>query len=166
MGDAGGLNDERAARTSRGAGKPPRRQGLEEEAKMTHWLLKSEPENWSWADQVDIQTSAWCGEDDADTLARMGEMALGDTAFFYHAGRQHRIMGIVEVVRGWHEGGENPAAGRVDVRAIEHLPHPVTLAEIEADPAFAEAALLREPQPTVVPVADELWQKICGLGGL
>ncbi|RMF18225.1 MAG: EVE domain-containing protein [Alphaproteobacteria bacterium] len=133
---------------------------------MAHWLLKSEPGDWSWADQVENQVCEWDGVRNAQALGHMKEMALGDTAFFYHSGEERRIMGIVEVVRGWREDPDDPKSGLVDVRAIEHLPRPVTLAEIKADPAFAESPLVRQPRLSVMPVPDELWQKICEMGGL
>lgn len=133
---------------------------------MAHWLLKSEPGDWSWADQVENQVCEWDGVHHAQALGYMKEMALGDTAFFYHSGEERRIMGIVEVVRTWREDPDDPKSGLVDVRAIEHLPRPVTLAEIKADPAFAESALVRQPRLSVMPVADELWQKVCEMGGL
>lgn len=133
---------------------------------MAHWLLKTEPAEWSWADQVDAQVAPWDGVRNAQALGHMKEMALGDTAFFYHTGDERRIMGIVEIVRPFHPDPEDPKSGLVDVRALEHLPRPVTLAEIKADPAFADWALVRQPRLSVMPVPDELWNRICEMGGL
>ncbi len=133
---------------------------------MAHWLLKTEPSEWSWADQVDAQVAPWDGVRNAQALGHMKEMELGDTAFFYHTGDEKRIMGIVEIVRGFYPDPDDPKSGLVDVRALEHLPRPVTLAEVKADPAFAEWALVRQPRLSVMPVPDELWNRICEMGGL
>ncbi len=133
---------------------------------MAHWLLKSEPQEWSWADQVEAQVSEWDGVHNAQALGYMKEMAVGDTAFFYHSGKERRIMGIVEIVRPFYPDPADPKSGLVDVRALEHLPTPVPLAAIKKDPAFAEWALVRQPRLSVMPVPDELWNRLCEMGGL
>lgn len=133
---------------------------------MAYWLIKTEPGSWSWEQQVAADTTAWEGVANAQALNNMRAMVVGDRAFFYHTGKEKQVVGIVEVTRAFYPDPKDPASGLVDVKAVEPLPRPVTLAAIKADPALAGLALVRQPRLSVLPVEDAAWTHICAMGGL
>lgn len=127
-----------------------------------HWLLKTEPDAFSWADQCARGPAGepWTGVRNPQARAHLRAMRLGDLAFFYHTGGEKRIMGVVEVVR---EAYAEPGAetwSAVDVAARAALNRPVTLAEIKADPLFADLPLVRAPRLSVQPVPAEAFERI------
>jgi predicted RNA-binding protein with PUA-like domain len=140
------------------------------EVVMRHWLLKSEPESWSWDDQVrkGAAGEAWTGVRNHRAKSHLKEMKVGDTAFFYHTGEEKRAVGIVEVIRESYPDPTDPTAKFVvvDVKAVEPLPRPVTLAEVKAEPRLATMALALQPRLSVQPVTDDQWRIVCEMGGL
>ncbi|MDE2199333.1 MAG: EVE domain-containing protein [Rhodospirillales bacterium] len=133
---------------------------------MAHWLVKSEPDAFSWDQQVANRTEAWTGVRNFTARNNLRAMRRGDRAFFYHSNTGKEIVGIVEVVREAYpdptaEGGDWSC---VDMRAVGQMPRPVTLAALKADPRFAELALIRLSRLSVVPVSDAHWALICALG--
>ncbi|SDE75007.1 EVE domain-containing protein [Rhodospira trueperi] len=135
---------------------------------MAHWLLKSEPGAWSWDDQVRVGTEPWDGVRNHQAANNMKAMRVGDTAFFYHSVNEKRIVGIVRVVREYHPDPSDPSGrfGMVEVEAVRPLPNPVTLATIKADPRLADLPLIRQSRLSVMPIPDDAWAILCGLGGL
>ncbi|AZV38543.1 ubiquinol-cytochrome C reductase [Komagataeibacter xylinus] len=134
---------------------------------MAYWLIKSEPDAFSWAEQVENGTEPWTGVRNHQARKNLATMQVGDRAFFYHSNVGREIVGVVEVVRAAYP---DPTAedGRwvcVDVRAIGPMPTPVTLAGIKADPALADLALVRQSRLSVVPVSDAHWAHLCRMGG-
>jgi predicted RNA-binding protein with PUA-like domain len=133
---------------------------------MAHWLVKSEPDAFSWDQQVQNGTEPWTGVRNALAANNLKAMRRGDRCFFYHSNIGKEIVGIVEVAR---EAYPDPTdeSGRwvcVDMRAVGPLPQPVTLAAIKADPDFAELALVRQSRLSVMPVSDAHWARLCKLG--
>ena len=134
---------------------------------MAHWLVKSEPDAFSWDQQVQNGTEPWTGVRNALASNNLKAMKRGDRAFFYHSNIGKEIVGVVEVVR---EAYPDPTdeTGRwvcVDVKAVGPLPQPVTLAAIKADPELADLALVRMSRLSVMPVGDAHWARLCKLGG-
>ncbi|RWW61756.1 hypothetical protein BHE74_00031159 [Ensete ventricosum] len=137
-----------------------------------YWLLKTEPEEWSWEDQrSNGGVSTWDGVRNRQAVNHMKAMRAGDRCFFYHSGAAARcVVGVVEVVKPWYTiaaGGED---GAVDVRSLGEMRKPVELREIKAEAeADAEAmkgfALLKQPRLSVVPVPEGIWERICEMGG-
>jgi predicted RNA-binding protein with PUA-like domain len=136
-----------------------------------YWLVKSEPDAFSWAQQVERGVEPWTGVRNHMAKANLAAMRLGDRAFFYHSNIGKEIVGIVEVVR---EAYPDPTVGAddpkgewlcVDVRAVGPMPRPVTLAEIKAEPALADLALVRMSRLSVMPVSAEHWALLCRMGG-
>ncbi|MFQ5347932.1 MAG: EVE domain-containing protein [Rhodothalassiaceae bacterium] len=133
---------------------------------MAYWLVKSEPGTWSWEDQTRAGRTHWDGVRNAQALGNMRRMAVGDEAFFYHSGKERRIVGIVRIVRAFYDDPNDPKSGLVDVETVAPLKRPVTLAEIKADPAFADLALVRQPRLSVMPVSPAQWQRLREMGGV
>jgi predicted RNA-binding protein with PUA-like domain len=135
---------------------------------MAFWLVKSEPDAFSWDQQVANGVEPWTGVRNAMARNNLRAMKQGDRAFFYHSNEGREIVGVVEVVR---EAYPDPTAEKgdwtaVDMRAVRPMPRPVTLATIKADPDFAEFALVRQSRLSVMPVPPHLWKKLCRMGGL
>jgi predicted RNA-binding protein with PUA-like domain len=132
------------------------------------WLVKSEPDAFSWAQQAAAGVEPWTGVRNALARRYLAAMRLGDAALFYHSNQGRECVGVVEVAR---EAYLDPTdeAGRwlcVDMRAVGPLPRPVSLAQLKADPFFADLALLRQSRLSVSPVGEAHWRRILELGGL
>ncbi len=134
---------------------------------MASWLVKSEPDAFSWAQQVAAGVEPWTGVRNALARRHLAAMRLGDRALFYHSGQGRECVGVVEVAR---EAYPDPTdeTGRwlcVDMGAVGPLPRPVSLTQLRADPFFADLALLRQSRLSVSPVGDAHWRRILELGG-
>jgi predicted RNA-binding protein with PUA-like domain len=133
---------------------------------MNFWLVKSEPDAFSWDQQVANGVEPWTGVRSHQAKNNLKAMAKGDLAFFYHSNEGKEIVGIVEVVR---EAYPDPTADAgdwvcVDMKALRPFKQPVTLADMKADPALADLSLLRLSRLSVAPVSAEHWRHICKRG--
>ena len=135
---------------------------------MAYWLFKSEPGAWSWDDQVKKGTEHWDGVRNHQAGNNMKAMKIGDKGFFYHSVNEKCVVGIVEVCKLWYLDPTDPNGkfGMVDVRAIEALPKPVSLADVKADERLAEMPLVTNTRLSVQPVDAKSWKIICRMGGL
>ena len=135
---------------------------------MAYWLVKSEPDDWSWAQQVakGREGAEWTGIRNFSAQNHLRAMKKGEQAFFYHTGKERAIVGIVKVIAEAHPDSTDRAWQAVDVAAVKPLPTPVTLAQIKADTRLAGMALVRISRLSVQPVSDAEWRMICGMGGL
>jgi predicted RNA-binding protein with PUA-like domain len=129
--------------------------------------VKSEPDSFSWAQQVANGVEPWTGVRNHMAKNNLKAMKSGDLAFFYHSNIGKEIVGVVEVER---EAYPDPTAEAgdwvcVDMRAVGPMPKPVTLAEIKATPALAELALVRQSRLSVMPISAEHWKLLCKMGG-
>ena len=126
---------------------------------MAHWLFKSEPETWSWDNQVSDGTAEWDGVRNYQAANNMKAMKVGDLAFFYHSGGERQVVGIVEVAKEYYLDPTDATGrfGMVDVKALRPVKEPVTLQQIKGDPRLAEMALVRQSRLSVCPVTDEQW---------
>ena len=131
---------------------------------MPHWLFKSEPDAFSWDDLVAKGKAGeeWNGVRSLQARNIMRRMKVGDRGFFYHSNIGKEVVGIVEVIAEAHPDStaDDPKWECVDVRAIKALPRPVTLAEIKADPQFADMVLVRNSRLSVQPVTDDEWNAV------
>ncbi len=136
---------------------------------MAYWLFKSEPNAWSWDDQVAKGDAGqeWDGVRNYQARNNMREMKVGDLGFFYHSVNEKRIVGVVEVSAEAHPDSttDDPRWECVDIKAVAPMPNPVTLADIKAEPRLSELALVRQSRLSVVPVSDAEWALICQMGG-
>jgi predicted RNA-binding protein with PUA-like domain len=137
---------------------------------MAYWLLKTEPETFGWDHQVAKGAAGepWTGVRNFRARSHLKAMKTGERAFFYHTGDEKRIVGIVEVIR---EAYRDPtdAEGKfvcVDVKAVEPVPNPVTLAAVRAEKRLKDMVLVHQPRLSVQPVTDEEWAIVCEMGGV
>jgi len=134
---------------------------------MAYWLFKSEPNTWSWNDQLAKADAGegWDGVRNHQAGNNMKAMEIGDLGFFYHSVSEKQIVGIVDVIEKWHLDPTDPSGkfGMVTVRAVTSVTAPVTLAQIKAEPRLAEFALVRQSRLSVVPVTDEEWAMLMAM---
>lgn len=133
---------------------------------MACWLVKSEPGVWSWDDQVAAGTTPWDGVKNAQALGNMRAMQVGDEAFFYHSGKERRIVGLVGIVRAFYPDPEDAKSGLVDMQALRPLPRAVSLAEVKAEPALAGIALVRQSRLSAMPIPEEARELLMKMAGL
>jgi predicted RNA-binding protein with PUA-like domain len=137
---------------------------------MANWLLKSEPDAFSWDDLTEkgAKGEPWSGVRNFTARNNMKAMQLGDLGFFYHSNIGKEVVGICEVIALAHQDPTDDTGTWkcVDVRAIERLPRPVTLADVKANPRLADMALVRTARLSVQPVTDAEWAEVCRMGGL
>jgi predicted RNA-binding protein with PUA-like domain len=137
---------------------------------MAYWLMKSEPDTWSWEQQKKEgrKGAEWDGVRNFQARNNMRKMKKGDLAFFYHSGEEKAAVGIVKVVKEAHPDSTDKTGqwDCVDVAAVKALPRPVTLAEIKANSKLKDMVLARVSRLSVQPVTGQEWSIICKLGGL
>ena len=137
---------------------------------MAYWLMKSEPDVFSWDDLVAKGAGGeeWDGVRNYQARNNMRAMEVGERAFFYHSRSELAVVGIAEIIAAAHPDSttDDPRWECVDVRAVRALPRPVTLQMCKADPRLADMVLVNNTRLSVQPVRADEWQIICELGGL
>jgi predicted RNA-binding protein with PUA-like domain len=134
---------------------------------MAYWLLKSEPDDWSWTEQVakGRDGAEWTGIRNFSAQNHLRAMKKGERAFFYHTGKERAVVGIVRVIAEAHPDSTGPAWRAIDVAAVRALPTPVGLDRIKANPRLARMALVRISRLSVQPVTEAEWRIVCQMGG-
>ncbi len=132
---------------------------------MNYWLLKTEPETYSWDDLLKDKKTVWDGISNPVALKNIRSMKKGDLAFFYHTGDERTVVGIAQIAS---DPRPDPKAGNeraavVDLKPEKKLPNPVSLQQIKSDSTFAGWDLLRIGRLSVVPVPPKMWQRILAL---
>jgi len=137
---------------------------------MAYWLLKTEPDEYSWDDleKKGAKGDAWTGVRNFTARNHLKAMKKGDRVFIYHTGDEKQVVGVAEVVR---EGYPDPTDEKgvflsVDVKTLDPLPKPVTLAAVKADKKLADMALVKYGRLSVQPVTDTEWKIVCKMAGL
>ena len=137
---------------------------------MAYWLVKSEPEKWSWAQQVAAGAAGtfWNGVRNHSAKLSLMAMQQGERVFFYHSNEGKAVVGIVKVIRTYYPDPSDESArfGMVDFAADLALPAPVTLEAIKAEAGLREMALVRNSRLSVQPVRADEWELVCRMGGL
>jgi predicted RNA-binding protein with PUA-like domain len=125
-----------------------------------HWILKTEPSTYSFDRLLEERKTVWDGVSNPVALKHLREMTVGDQVMIYHTGDVKAVVGLARITRAAYPDPKDSKLVVVEIEAGERLPHPVTLAAIKADPAFADLALVRMGRLSVVPVKPEQWKQI------
>jgi predicted RNA-binding protein with PUA-like domain len=140
------------------------------EQSMAYWLVKSEPDAFSFEQQLEkgAKGEPWTGVRNFTAKQNLKLMKKGERAFFYHSNVGKEIVGIVEVIREAYPDptDESGRFSAVDVKAVKRVPKPVTLAAIKAEPRLSEMALVKYSRLSVQPVTEREWRIVCEMGGL
>jgi predicted RNA-binding protein with PUA-like domain len=131
---------------------------------MAYWLMKSEPNKYSWDDLVRDGGTEWDGVRNNAARLHLRAMKKGDEAFFYHSNEERAVVGIMRIAR---EGGPDPKDSDWVSVAVEPVGPigPVTLKDIKAEPKLAKMELIRQSRLSVAPVRDEEWSAILTMAG-
>ncbi len=127
-----------------------------------NWLVKEEPENYSYTQFLADRTTVWAGVKNPVAQRNLREMKKGDRVFFYHTGKEKAIIGTATVSKTAYPDPKDKAGSLVvvELAAGKALKRPVTLEEIKADKRFATMPLVRIARLSVQPVTDEQWELI------
>lgn len=127
---------------------------------MAYWLMKSEPESYSWADLLRDGGTEWNGVRNNAARLHLKAMKVGDEAFFYESMSTKAAVGIMRITRTWQPDGPDDAWASVAVEPVRALDNPVTLKAIKAEPRLAEMELIRQSRLSVCPVRPEEWKLV------
>jgi len=132
---------------------------------LAYWLVKTEPNDYSYADLEKLGRDRWNGVRNFAALKNMRQMQIGDLVFVYHTGEEKAIVGVAEILAAaYPDPGEQDARYVVvDLAPRYHLGRPVTLKEIKAEPRFGDWELVRQSRLSVMPVTEAYWQLIQNL---
>jgi predicted RNA-binding protein with PUA-like domain len=137
---------------------------------MAYWLLKTEPDAYGWDElkKKGAKGDAWTGVRNFTARRHLQAMKTGDRAFFYHTGEEKQVVGIAEVIRESYPDSTDETGKFVcvDVKAVEALPRPVTLAAMKSNGRLKDMVLVQQPRLSVQPVTEAQWRIVCALGGL
>lgn len=135
---------------------------------MAHWLMKTEPEDYSWERLVADGETEWSGVRNHQAAANMRAMKVGDHAYFYRSMVDPAIVGVMNISAAAYTDPDDPTGKfvRVKVKPVRPVKHEVSLKAIKADPGFADFALVRQSRLSVVPVSDTYWRTICKMAGI
>jgi len=135
---------------------------------MNHWLVKQEPEKYPWAQFVKDKGTYWDGVRNYQARNNLRAMRKGDGVLFYHSVSEKAVVGVAEVTR---EAYPDPTAKEgdwsvVDLKPVQAIATPVTLAQIKAEPKLAEMGLLRQSRLSVLPLSAKEFRLILKIGGV
>ncbi|MBI1777680.1 MAG: EVE domain-containing protein [Proteobacteria bacterium] len=135
---------------------------------MAYWLMKSEPDTFSWDMLVKKGSTHWDGVRNHQAANNLKAMQVGDRAFFYHSNEGLAIVGVMEITRTAHPDPSDPTGKfvMVGVKPVMPVKTPVTLKEIKADTRFADLLLVRHSRLSVVPVSAAHWELLCQMAGV
>ena len=135
---------------------------------MNFWLLKTEPEDWSWQQQVESGSKGmeWNGVRNFQAAKNLRSMKIGDKCFFYHTGSVKSIIGIVQILKEAFpdKTDKNKKFVSVIVKALYPLKREVSLQKIKKDKGFGDFSLVKQSRLSVVKVNLKYWKKICKMG--
>lgn len=130
---------------------------------MAYWLMKSEPESYSWDDLVRERETEWTGVRNPAAALHLKAMRVGDQALFYHSGKDKAAVGVMEITRTAQQDGDEARWVSVAVKPAEPLAKPVTLAAMKAEPKLAGMEMLRQSRLSVSPVSEAQWATILAM---
>ena len=135
---------------------------------MEYWLLKTEPNDWSWKDQVNSknQIAEWNGVRNYQARNNLKKMKNNDLCFFYHTGDEKKIIGIAQVVKEFFIDKTDKSKKFVSVliKAKKKLIYPVSLKSLKNDIFFKDLPLIKQSRLSVMDVKIKYWKKICKMG--
>ena len=135
---------------------------------MKYWLLKTEPEQWSWEQQVSsgIEGAEWNGVRNFQAAKNLKKMKIGDKCFFYHTGKEKKIVGIVEIVKEHFLDKTDKTHKFVSVIVKTLIPFKKTvkLQKIKKNRVFNDFSLVKQSRLSVMGVDLKYWKKICKMG--
>jgi predicted RNA-binding protein with PUA-like domain len=136
-------------------------------SKGNSWLVKQEPEDYSWDDLVRDKKTAWTGVRNFQARNNLRNMKMGDAVFFYHSGKEKSVVGIAEVAKAAYPDptADDDSWIAVDIKPVKRLGKPVSLADIRANARLGNLLLVRQSRLSVMPVSSEDFEEILKMSG-
>lgn len=133
---------------------------------MNYWLVKQEPQDYSWADFTTEKRTAWTGVRNFQARNNLRSMKKGDRVLFYHSGSGKEVVGVARVAKEAYPDptAEDEAWCCVDLMPIRPLRVPVSLAAIKHDKALKDIALVRQTRLSVMPITSAEFNRVLKLG--
>ena len=127
-----------------------------------HWLVKQEPEDYSWEDLVHDGSTQWSGVRNFQARNNLRQMKVGDAVFFYHSGKEKCVVGIASVSKAAYPDPTAKEDGWIalDIEPLKKLAHPVSLADIKANAKLSDLLLVRQSRLSVMPVGESEFDEI------
>ena len=135
---------------------------------MKYWLIKSEPNTWSWDDQIKENIAMWDGVRNYQARNNLMSMKVNDLCFFYHSVNEKKIVGIVSITKEHYTDPTDKTKKfvAVDVKTKKTLKNPITLKQIKKEKKLSHLALVKQGRLSVMPIDKISWNLICKLGGI
>jgi predicted RNA-binding protein with PUA-like domain len=130
---------------------------------MNYWLLKTEPETFSWDDLIRDKKAGWDGVRNFQARTHLKNMKKGDEAFVYHTGDEKAVIGIAKVTKEQYPDPADNAWVAVEIAPVKKLKKPVTLAQIKSDKRFSDMVLVKASRLSVQPVKQEEFDRVIAL---
>ena len=131
---------------------------------MRHWLLRSEPDAYSWDDLVRDGGTEWNGVRNYTARNFLKEMQPGDRALFYHSNTEKAAVGVMEITRAWQPDGDDGKWASVAVKPLDKLAKPVPLDAIKAEPRLKALEMIRQSRLSITPVREDEWAVLLEMG--
>jgi len=139
---------------------------MKKATKTNYWMVKQEPETYSWDDFVKDGSTDWSGVRNYQARNNLKGMKVGDRVLFYHSGKGKEVVGLAEVVKGAYQ---DPTSNdeqwvAVDLKPVKPLATPVQLAAIRYDKRLSQLPLIRQSQLSVMPLTKDEFDVILAMG--
>ena len=135
---------------------------------MKYWLLKTEPDEWSWKDQVEKnkEGAVWDGVRNFQARNNLREMSINDLCFFYHTGKEKKIVGIVKVIKEYFDDKSDRTGrfGSIMVQSYKKFELPVALKDIKNHRFLMHLPLIKQSRLSVMNIDSKSWKIICKMG--
>jgi len=134
--------------------------------KNSYWMVKQEPDTYSWDDLVKDGSTDWSGVRNYQARNNLRGMKVGDRVLFYHSGKGKEVVGVAEVIKSAYR---DPTADddqwvAVDLKPVKALSNPVQLAAIRYDKRLSQLPLIRQSQLSVMPLSKDEFDVIVAMG--
>ena len=135
---------------------------------MSYWILKTEPSTYSFEDLLRDKKATWDGVSNLQALSYIRKMAKGDQVFIYHTGDSKSIVGLAEITSEAYPDPKlkDPKLVVVDLIPKQKVAREVSLAQVKAEPKFAELKLVRQSRLSVIPVPEAMWKLLLKMAGM
>ncbi len=139
---------------------------MKKTTKNKHWMVKQEPETYSWDNFVDDGKTDWTGVRNYQARNNLREMQAGDRVLFYHSGKDKAVVGIAEVVKGAYPDptADDPRWVAIDLKPVKAFPKPVPLPAIRYDKRLSGLPLIRQSQLSVMPLTKDEFDVLVAMG--
>jgi predicted RNA-binding protein with PUA-like domain len=139
---------------------------MKKKTKSSHWMVKQEPDAYSWHDLVRDEKTDWTGVRNYQARNNLREMKTGDRVLFYHSGKDKAVVGVAEVVKSAYPDptSDDPQWVAIDIKPVKEFARPVPLPAIRYDKRLSGLPLIRQSQLSVMPLTKDEFDVLVAMG--